>query len=74
MENCDQQQRGLLQPGWAADLLVFDPARVRDTATYEAPNRLAEGIDFVLVNGELVRDRGAFTRARPGQVLLRKKR
>jgi N-acyl-D-amino-acid deacylase len=66
----DRSRRGLLRAGWAADVLVFDPARVRDTATYESPNRLAEGVDWVLINGEVVRERGAFTRARPGRVLL----
>jgi N-acyl-D-amino-acid deacylase len=65
----DRQRRGLLEPGWAADLVIFDPARVRDTATYEAPNRLAQGFDWVMVNGQVIRERGAFTRARPGQVL-----
>ena len=65
----DRQRRGLLRAGWAADVLVFDPARVRDTATYESPNRLAQGFDWVMVNGVLIRERGKPTRARTGQVL-----
>ena len=45
--------RGLLRPGWAADVLAFDPAEVRDVATFEQPHRLAEGMRRVWVNGEL---------------------
>jgi N-acyl-D-amino-acid deacylase len=43
--------RGYLRPGHAADLLLFDPARIRDTADFEEPHRLAEGMDGVWVNG-----------------------
>jgi N-acyl-D-amino-acid deacylase len=64
-------KRGQVRSGWAADLLVFDPARVRDRATYREPHLLAEGFDVVLVAGRLVRDAGAFTAARPGKVLRR---
>jgi N-acyl-D-aspartate/D-glutamate deacylase len=67
-------KRGQVRSGWAADLLVFDPARVRDRATYREPHLLAEGFDVVLVAGRLVRDAGVFTAARPGQVLLRAQR
>lgn len=45
--------RGLLQAGWAADVIAFDPAKVRDAATFEHPHRLAEGVRRVWVNGEL---------------------
>jgi len=45
--------RGMLRPGWAADILAFDPAEVRDAATFEHPHRLAEGMRRVWVNGEL---------------------
>lgn len=44
-------QRGQLRAGWFADVVVFDPLRVRDTATYEAPQSAAEGIEAVFVNG-----------------------
>ncbi len=61
--------RGRIAPGQAADLLVFDPTAVKDTATFESPTRAAAGIDWALVNGEIVRDRGKPTSARPGRVL-----
>jgi N-acyl-D-aspartate/D-glutamate deacylase len=62
--------RGLVRVGLAADLCVFAPGRVTDRATYLAPSVLAEGIDWVLVNGQAVRKDGRFTRARPGRLLL----
>ena len=46
-------QRGQLQPGWFADVVVFDPARVRDIASYESPQAVSEGIHSVFVNGAL---------------------
>ena len=61
--------RGLVKEGAAADLAVFDPATVRDNATFEAPLELAGGIPCVLVNGVPVVDGGAHTGALPGQVL-----
>jgi N-acyl-D-aspartate/D-glutamate deacylase len=61
--------RGILRPGLAADLVVFDPDRVRDLATFEAPLRYAEGISHVVVNGKLVLDGGAMTSERPGRPL-----
>lgn len=63
------RDRGVVREGAAADLVVFDPARVRDRATYAAPHAAPEGIVHVLVNGvPVVRD-GAPTGARPGVVL-----
>ena len=47
----------------------LDPAKVRDTATYADPHHLAEGMAFVLVNGEVVLDEGRFSDALPGKVL-----
>jgi dihydroorotase/N-acyl-D-amino-acid deacylase len=61
--------RGLIRPGMKADIAVFDPARVRDAATFERPHQYAEGFSFVLVNGEVVVDGGRVTDARPGQIL-----
>ncbi len=61
--------RGLLRPGFAADLVLFDPAAVRDTATFIHPHSYAEGIVEVWVNGQQTIEKGKFTGARPGQVL-----
>ena len=65
------ERRGLLRKGYAADVLVFDPAQVRDRATFVMPFRRAEGFDTVLVNGEFVRRDGTFTANRPGRILRR---
>lgn len=61
--------RGLIMPGMAADLLLFDPARVTDKATYQQPHQYSEGFDYVLVNGVVMVDEGRLTEARGGQVL-----
>lgn len=63
--------RGVIAPGCAADLCVFDPARVRDCATFREPHRFATGIDYVFVNGVPVVEEGSHTGARPGRVLRR---
>jgi N-acyl-D-amino-acid deacylase len=62
--------RGLLRPGMAADVVVFDPATVADTATYENPHQYSLGMELVLVNGQLVLRDGIRTTARPGRPLL----
>ncbi|MGE3343295.1 MAG: amidohydrolase family protein [Vicinamibacterales bacterium] len=61
--------RGLLRPGMKADIAVFDPATVRDTATFQNPHQYAEGFALVIVNGQIVFDGNAMTDARPGRVL-----
>jgi dihydroorotase/N-acyl-D-amino-acid deacylase len=61
--------RGLLKPGFAADVTVFDPTTVRDLATFDRPHRYSEGIRYVLVNGVPVVDDGRLTSARPGRGL-----
>jgi N-acyl-D-amino-acid deacylase len=61
--------RGRLARGKKADLVVFDAARVRDTATFDDPHRYPEGVVHVLVNGVPVVERGAHTGARPGRAL-----
>ncbi len=61
--------RGILRPGLTADLVVFDPATLRDTATYEAPRSFAVGVSHVAVNGALVIDEGEPTGATPGRAL-----
>jgi dihydroorotase/N-acyl-D-amino-acid deacylase len=61
--------RGVLKAGMWADALVFDPATVRDLATFDNPNQLSEGMEYVLVNGVPVIDQGKMTSALPGKVL-----
>ena len=61
--------RGLIKPGYAADITVFDPASVGDTATFEKPHAFAAGVPYVLVNGVVVVRKGEHTGARPGQIL-----
>ena len=63
--------RGILKPGMMADLVVFDPDRVQDTATYEDPKSYPEGIPYVIVNGRIVKDDGRQTDALPGRALRR---
>ncbi|MBS1787427.1 MAG: D-aminoacylase [Acidobacteria bacterium] len=64
------QDRGLLRPGMKADIAIFDPARIIDRATFADPHQYAEGVSYVIVNGEVVLDDGKMTDARPGQMLL----
>ncbi len=61
--------RGLIRPGMKADLSVFDPATVADTATFEKPHQYAVGFKYVLVNGKIVIDDGKLTSERPGRIL-----
>jgi N-acyl-D-amino-acid deacylase len=63
--------RGWLRPGYAADVVLFDPDRVKDTATYESPIRYPEGVSMVLVNGVVTVEAGAHTGARAGQIARR---
>jgi N-acyl-D-amino-acid deacylase len=61
--------RGVLKAGMWADLVIFDPATVHDRATFDNPNQLSEGMEYVLVNGVPVIDQGKMTGALPGKVL-----
>ena len=61
--------RGVLRPGMAADITVFDPATVADKATFENPLQYSVGIDYVIVNGTVVLNKGEHTGAKPGRVL-----
>jgi N-acyl-D-aspartate/D-glutamate deacylase len=61
--------RGLVRPGMRADLVLLDPATVRDRATFEQPHQYAEGVSLVVVNGEVVLDGDRMTGRRPGRVL-----
>jgi len=63
------RDRGLVREGFAADLVIFDPARVQDKATYTQPHQYSEGFDYVLVNGVIMVDNGSLTDARGGRVL-----
>jgi dihydroorotase/N-acyl-D-amino-acid deacylase len=61
--------RGVVRPGAFADLVVFDPAAIRDRATFDQPKQYADGVRYVTVNGQLVVDGGQITSARPGRAL-----
>ena len=61
--------RGLLREGMRADITLFDPDTVTDKSTFESPHQYAEGIPYVIVNGELVLDNGRHTGALPGRVI-----
>lgn len=61
--------RGVLKAGMWADIVVFDPNTIRDLATFENPNQLSEGMEYVLVNGVPVIDQGKMTGKLPGRVL-----
>jgi N-acyl-D-amino-acid deacylase len=61
--------RGLLKPGFYADVAIFDPDKILDIATFENPNRLSVGVRYVMVNGKLVIDEGKQTQALPGRPL-----
>lgn len=61
--------RGLLKPGFYADITVFDPAAITDNATYASPAQLSTGVEYVLVNGQVEFEHGKLTGAKAGRVL-----
>jgi dihydroorotase/N-acyl-D-amino-acid deacylase len=61
--------RGVLRPGMAADITIFDPATIRDVATFEDPKHYSIGVKHVLVNGRRVVADGIITSERPGRPL-----
>jgi N-acyl-D-amino-acid deacylase len=63
------KDRGLIREGMAADLVIFDPSRVADKATYTKPHQYSDGFDYVLVNGKIAVDEGKVTIARGGHPL-----
>jgi len=63
------KDRGVLRAGAFADITIFDPARVRDRATFEQPNQYAEGINHVVINGHFAVHNGTRTNALAGRVL-----
>lgn len=62
--------RGLIRPGLAADIVIFDEQKITDRATFDHPHQYPEGIEFVLVNGQIVIAEGQHTQARPGKILF----
>jgi N-acyl-D-amino-acid deacylase len=67
----DLKDRGQLREGFAADIVVFDLATIRDKATFFEPHQHSEGIDYVFINGTAVVDGGKLTQASPGRILVR---
>jgi N-acyl-D-aspartate/D-glutamate deacylase len=55
-------------------IIVFDPEKVKDAATYQEPHQLAEGMTHILVNGELVRESGRFSAKLPGRIVVPERR
>lgn len=68
-ENLKIERRGRLQEGYFADVVVFDPARIQDHATYEKPHQYSTGVIHVFVNGVQVLKEGEHTGAKPGRVV-----
>jgi N-acyl-D-aspartate/D-glutamate deacylase len=66
------EDRGLLRQGGKADILIFDVNEIIDRATFEHPHELAEGFNWIMVKGMLVREEGKFTGKSAGRVLKRK--
>ncbi|MCD6348249.1 MAG: amidohydrolase family protein, partial [Candidatus Korarchaeota archaeon] len=70
-ERIGLHDRGLVREGMWADLVIFDPERVEDRATYQDPRQYPEGISYVIVNGKIVVEEGEHTGTRAGRVLYR---
>lgn len=68
-ENFALRRRGRLEPGYHADVVIFDPTTIADRATFEEPHQLAVGVRDVWVNGERVLADGEHTGATPGRVV-----
>ena len=66
------RDRGLLHEGLLADITIFDETKIIDRSTYEEPFQYSEGIEYVIVNGQVVLDKGKHTGARPGRALRHK--
>jgi N-acyl-D-amino-acid deacylase len=65
------RDRGLLREGNAGDVVIFDPAKIQDRATYQNPHQYTEGFDYVVVNGNVMVEDGKLTGARGGRILRR---
>jgi N-acyl-D-amino-acid deacylase len=62
--------RGVLREGMKGDIAIFNPDTIRDLATFERPHQYAEGVDYVIVNGQVAFEGGKMTAARPGRILF----
>jgi len=65
------KNRGRISDGFAADLTIFDPKKIKDTSTIQDPHRYAEGIEYLIVNGQMAMEKGKILSYRPGKVLRR---
>ena len=70
-ETLHLRDRGLLKPGYFADMIAFDAATIADRSTYEDPEVLAVGMKYVVVNGKLAVESGEYTKALAGKPLRR---
>jgi N-acyl-D-aspartate/D-glutamate deacylase len=68
-ETLHLQDRGLLKPGYFADVVVFNPETIRALSTYQEPKLLATGVTYLLVNGQFAIDAGKLTNAHAGRAL-----
>jgi N-acyl-D-amino-acid deacylase len=68
--NLKIKQRGLLRVGYFADVVVFDPAKIEDHATFEDPHQYATGVSHVFVNGQQVLKDGDHTGKKPGRLVV----
>ena len=64
------QNRGLLKEGMFADIVVFNPETVIDKATYVEPHQFPDGIEYVMVNGQMVVEKGKHTGVLPGRIIF----
>jgi N-acyl-D-amino-acid deacylase len=69
--NLRLKKRGLLRPGYFADVTIFDPTVIQDKATFDQPHQYATGVSYVLVNGVVVVKDGVHTEAKPGVIVKR---
>jgi N-acyl-D-amino-acid deacylase len=63
------KDRGLLKPGFFADITIFNPATIKDVATYASPAQLSSGVEYVLVNGQVEYEHGRLTGVKAGRAL-----
>jgi len=68
-ETLQLDDRGVIRVGNKADIIIFDPANVKETATYPNPHQLAEGFDLVIINGKIAREDGLIVNKLPGVIL-----